>query len=70
MSVAENVTFQTKELIDSLKLERSIRKAGMEEKIQSLKNGVGATLTKHLEIDGVELSGGEYRENGDGADVI
>lgn len=64
MSVAENVTFQTKELIDSLKLEQSIRKAGMEEKIQSLKNGVGATLTKHLEIDGVELSGGEYQKMG------
>ena len=29
-----------------------------------MKNGVGATLTKHLEIDGVELSGGEYQKMG------
>lgn len=64
MSVAENVTFQTKDRIDGAKLEQSIGKSGMEKKVHSLKNGVDTTLTKHLEMDGAELSGGEYQKMG------
>lgn len=64
MSVAENVAFQTKDRIDGAKLEQSIRKAGLEKKIHSLKNGADTTLTKHLEMDGAELSGGEYQKMG------
>lgn len=64
MSVAENVAFQTKDRIDETKLGQSIQKAGMEQKIHSLKNGVDTTLTKHLETDGAELSGGEYQKMG------
>lgn len=64
MSVAENVAFQTKDRIDGAKLEQGIKKAGMEKKIHSLKNGADTTLTKHLEMDGAELSGGEYQKMG------
>lgn len=64
MSVAENVAFCTKDQIDGLKLEECIKKAGMERKVHSLKEGVGATLTKNLDSDGVELSGGEYQKMG------
>lgn len=64
MSIAENVSFQTNDCTDRFRLEECIRKAGMEKKIHSLKNGMDATLTKNLDMDGAELSGGEYQKLG------
>lgn len=64
MSVAENVAFRVKDRIDGERLESALQKAGLEKKIRSLKNGVDTTLTKHLDMDGAELSGGEYQKMG------
>ncbi len=64
MSIAENVALCTKEQMDGRKLEECIRKAGMDEKIHSLERGVDTTLTRKLEPEGVELSGGEYQKMG------
>lgn len=64
MSAAENVAFRTKDRIDGERLESALQKAGLEKKIRSLKNGVDTTLTKHLDMDGAELSGGEYQKMG------
>ena len=64
MSVAENVTFRTKGQMDARKLAESLKKAGMDKKVESLANGADTTLTKKLEMDGVEFSGGEYQKLG------
>lgn len=64
MSVAENVAFREKDRIDGERLESALQKAGLEKKIRSLKNGADTTLTKHLDMDGAELSGGEYQKMG------
>ena len=35
-----------------------------------MKKGIDTTLTKKLDMDGVELSGGEYSKNGNGKDTL
>ena len=57
MTVGENITLHTKEQIDEGKLFECIKKSGIDEKIQSMKKGIDTTLTKKLDMDGVELSG-------------
>ena len=64
MTVGENITLHTKEQIDEGKLFECIKKSGIDEKIQSMKKGIDTTLTKKLDMDGVELSGGEYQKMG------
>ncbi len=56
-SVAENVVFDGQ--IDGTRLQESIEKSGLSEKIVSLRNGVQTSIYKTLDDNGVEFSGGE-----------
>ena len=57
-SIQENVT-QTLSDYDEDKLDQSLEKADLSEKIDSLAGGVKSQITRRVYEDGVELSGGE-----------
>ena len=59
MTVAENVAMQPKERIDRRRVQRCLEMAGLWEKIQSLPGGMDAMLLKNIDLNGVELSGGQ-----------
>ncbi|KAB3530272.1 ABC transporter ATP-binding protein [Alkaliphilus serpentinus] len=59
-NVAENIAYS--EDINMDRLEDSIRKAGIKEKIDSLKNGIKTNVLKVLDEYGVEFSGGENQK--------
>ena len=61
-SVAENIALEEKENIDQIKLMHAIEKAGILDKVSSLKRGVDTSLLKILDEDGIELSGGENQK--------
>ncbi|MPM54504.1 Beta-(1--_2)glucan export ATP-binding/permease protein NdvA [bioreactor metagenome] len=61
-SVAENVALTTKANIDEERVIKAIEKAGMGDKVRSLKKGIHTTLLKFLDNEGVELSGGENQK--------
>lgn len=61
-SVAENVALTSGKRIDRNRVMEAIAKAGMSEKINSLKKGIDTSLLKILDDDGVELSGGENQK--------
>lgn len=60
MSICENITF-LKQGYNETKLKESIEKAGLNEKIHSLKDGYMTTLLPAITGDGVNLSGGEMQ---------
>lgn len=57
-TVAENIAVSTTN-IDRNKVSESINKAGMSEKINSLKKGIDTSVLKILDSSGVEFSGGQ-----------
>lgn len=60
--MAENISMQSPEKTDkSLAVECSIR-AGMKDKLESLKQGIDTELLKIVHEDGVDLSGGEKQK--------
>lgn len=61
-SVAENVALESLEEIDVEKVLKCIEKAGVGDKINSLKKGIYNSLLKILDEEGVELSGGENQK--------
>lgn len=61
-SVAENVALTTKDNLDEERVIRAVEKAGMGDKITTLKKGIHTTLLKFLDEEGVELSGGENQK--------
>ncbi len=61
-SVAENVSATTHEAIDEARVHRVLKQAGLEEKIQSLTDGIKTPLLKVLDDEGVELSGGQNQK--------
>ncbi len=56
-SVRENIAFCEKG--DEERILSSIRKSGLEDRINSLKYGINTTVYKELHDDGIEFSGGE-----------
>lgn len=58
-SVAENVALTNESKIETERVKEAIDKAGLSEKINSLKKGIDTSLLKILDDSGVELSGGE-----------
>lgn len=61
-SVAENVALTTKDNLDEERVIKAIEKAGMGDKVRSLKKGIHTTLLKFLDEEGIELSGGENQK--------
>lgn len=61
-SIAENIALKDKNNIDREKVINSIHKSGMEEKINSLENGIDTSLLKILDSTGIEFSGGESQK--------
>ncbi|GEM_PF-12508 len=61
-SIAENISFMDKSGIDREKVIKSIYKAGMEDKINSLEKGIDTSLLKILDSTGIEFSGGENQK--------
>lgn len=61
-SIDENIAFKVKENINREKVLKSIYKAGMGEKINSLEKGLDTSLLKILDPTGIELSGGENQK--------
>ncbi len=60
-TIAANVT-QTEEGQDMSRIEECVKKAGLEEKISSLKDGYETYLNRRVYEDGTELSGGETQK--------
>ena len=60
--MAENVSMKTPENTDKEKARKNLIDAGMEEKLNSLKDGIDTQLLKVVYDDGVDLSGGEKQK--------
>jgi len=60
--LSENVSMDTPEHTDRKKAERSLRDAGLGDKLDSLSKGVDTELLKVIYDDGVDLSGGEKQK--------
>lgn len=56
-SVRENIVFNREE--DTIRLNDSIEKSGLADKISSMKNGMDTFITKRFDNDGIDFSGGE-----------
>ncbi len=59
MTVAENVAMCPAPLVDRQRAEQCLKRAGLWEKIASLPLGMDTMLLKNVDLDGVELSGGQ-----------
>jgi ABC-type multidrug transport system fused ATPase/permease subunit len=60
--IVDNITSLQGSAAEARKVEESLVKAGIHEKIQSLEKGLDTYLYKLYEEDGVELSGGESQK--------
>ena len=60
--LSENVSMDTPENTDRQKAEKSLRDAGLGEKLDSLSKGVDTELLKVIYDDGIDLSGGERQK--------
>ncbi|MNO73621.1 Lipid A export ATP-binding/permease protein MsbA [compost metagenome] len=58
-SLGENISLKEHRVSDSLKIHDSLEKAGLSEKVASLKLGILTPMQKFLDDKGVEFSGGE-----------
>lgn len=61
-SVAENIALVKKNNIDREKVIKSINKAGMSEKINSLEKSIDTSVLKIFDETGIEFSGGESQK--------
>ena len=61
VSVADNIALNITGSVDQERLRRCIRAAGLEEKIDSLPQGVDTCLVKRITEQGTELSGGQLQ---------
>lgn len=62
LSIAENITFTPVNLIDEEKMDRSIDRSNFRKKFSLLEKGEDTILKKVLDVDGIELSGGEVQK--------
>ena len=60
--MSENIAMKRAAELDTEKAGRAAREAGLEERIASLAKGLETPLTKIVEDDGVDLSGGEKQK--------
>ena len=60
--MSENIAMQRKDKLDFEKADYAAREAGLEERLASLVKGLETPLTKIVEDDGVDLSGGEKQK--------
>ncbi len=60
--MSENIAMQSREELDADRVLLAANEAGLEEKIRSLTKGIDTPLTKIVEDDGVDLSGGEKQK--------
>ncbi len=60
--MSENIAMRRAGTLDAEKAVRAAREAGLEERIASLAKGIETPLTKIVEDDGVDLSGGEKQK--------
>ncbi|MCR5297376.1 MAG: ABC transporter ATP-binding protein/permease [Clostridiales bacterium] len=60
--MSENIAMRRAGALDADKAGRAAREAGLEERIASLAKGIETPLTKIVEDDGVDLSGGEKQK--------
>ena len=60
--MSENIAMRRAGALDADKAVRAAREAGLEERIASLAKGIDTPLTKIVEDDGVDLSGGEKQK--------
>lgn len=58
-SLAENISLKEHRESDALRIHDSLEKAGLSEKVASLKSGILTPMQKFLDDQGVEFSGGE-----------
>lgn len=61
-TVAQNVTGQTDEEMDREKLWRALEQSGLADKIKTLPQKENSFIGKHLEEDGIQLSGGQIQK--------
>lgn len=61
-TIATNVTGQLKEMVDAEKLQLSLQRAGLWEKVQQLEHGVETYITQTIDETGIQLSGGETQK--------
>jgi len=63
VSLAQNIACtDTEEEIDREKLFQCIRFAGLDEKVDSLPDGIATPLNRQVNLNGIELSGGEAQK--------
>ena len=60
--MSENIAMRRTGDLDSEKVLRCACEAGLEERLESLSKGIETPLTKFVEDDGVDLSGGEKQK--------
>lgn len=61
VSVADNIALNITDDMDTVRLWKCIRAAGLEEKVRSLPQGVDTCLNKRIAQQGTELSGGQMQ---------
>ncbi|MDR1328401.1 MAG: ABC transporter ATP-binding protein/permease [Oscillospiraceae bacterium] len=61
-TVAENVSMREYGKSDIERVDRTLELAGLSDKVSSLKSGIDTTMLKIIDLDGVELSGGETQK--------
>ncbi len=62
ISIAENIAVCEESQINTSKLEHVIKLSGLEEKVNTLQEGVRTPLIKSINANGTELSGGEKQK--------
>ena len=62
ISIAENIAVCEESQINTSKLEHVIKLSGLEEKVNTLQEGVRTPLIKSINANGTDLSGGEKQK--------
>ncbi len=62
LSVEKNISLQSEDTIDHVRVARVLQKAGMKEKIDSLPQGAASHMDKTIYKDAVDFSGGEKQK--------
>lgn len=61
-TIAETIAANTKNNVNNKNLVASLQKAGIYEKVIFMNKGIDTHIDKHLETDGIQLSGGENQK--------